>query len=271
MNMRAIFVATGLLGAILALALTGCGDDDGILDIKEPDPPVGEPMLPDIVPAPPQDAQISHEDGRWLVRFSTILVNIGDGDFVLRAMRGIRDWTVHQDIQYTESGAEVDRTPARLVWGGDGHDHWHVERVAVGRLAPYRADGRPPVTDKNGLADSKIGFCYYDHGRLLDDASQNAVYPQVGCGTHEDTAIGMGLSYGWIDIYGFALPGQSIDVTDAPDGKYRLWVTVDEKRWFREKRHDNNTTWADFELVTRANGARAVRNVKSGPAVNTRS
>ena len=61
----------------------------------------------------------------------------------------------------------------------------------------------------------------------------------------------MGLSYGWIDRYDFRLPGQSIDVTDLPDGKYRLWLDVDEQPWFHEKRRDNNVTWADLDLVTK--------------------
>ena len=228
-------------------------------------------MVPDIAPGPPQDAHISHEQGRWLIRFSTMLVNIGDGDFVLRATRGIRDWEVDQDVQYTESGAKIYRTPARLVWGGDGHNHWHVERIAVGRLAAFAADGSPPTDPRKGRADTKIGFCYYDYIRFLDDAAQNATYPRFGCGEEADRAVGMGLSYGWMDLYAFGLPGQSIDVTDLPDGKYRLWLEVDEKGWFHELNRDNNVTWADLRLVTRPNGRRAAVDVQGGPPIHQNS
>jgi hypothetical protein len=252
--------------AALALLAAGCGGDKGIVSIKEPDPPVGVPELPDIAPAAPQDAHISKEDGRWYIRFTTSLINIGDGDFVLRAERLVRGWEVDQDVQYSESGAKVYKTPALLVWGGDGHDHWHVQRIAVGRLAPYEKGGKPPAATE-GVSDTKIGFCYYDYGRVLDDAVQEAVYPRFGCGTQGDTAIGMGLSRGWEDVYPFKLPGQSVDVTDLPDGKYRLWIEVDEFKWFREKRRDNNATWVDLELVTKPDGARDVQNIVSAPPV----
>jgi hypothetical protein len=261
---RRYFVVS--LVAAAALLATGCGGDGGLVDIKEPGPPVGEALMPDISPAPPQDAHISHEDGRWLIRFSTSLANIGEGDFVLRATKGVRDWEVDQDVQYSESGAKVYETPARLVWGGDGHDHWHVQRIAVGRLTPFRENAAPP-TEREGWADTKIGFCYYDFTRLEEDAPQEVVYPRHGCGNENDTAIGMGLSWGWMDIYPFGLQGQAIDVTSVPDGKYRLWVEVDEKKWFQEARRDNNVSWADLELVTRKNGARAVQDVVSGPPI----
>jgi len=59
-----------------------------------------------------------HEDGRWLIRFSSILVNIGKGDFALRAKRAGDDWQVEQDVYYSTNGAEKIPTPARLIWGG---------------------------------------------------------------------------------------------------------------------------------------------------------
>jgi hypothetical protein len=265
--------ALATIALLLGLAATACGggDNEGRTSIEAPDPPVGTPLLPDIAPAPPQDPQIRHEDGRWVIRFSTTLINIGDGDFVLRATRATRGgWEVDQDVQYSKSGAKVYRTPAQLVWGGDGHNHWHVERIAVGRLAPFGADGQPPKPGR-GLADAKVGFCYYDHFRYLDDAAQNPGYSRLACGKQDSVTIGMGLSYGWLDRYDFRLPGQSMDITDLPDGRYRLWLDVDEKHWFREKRRDNNVTWADFDLVTRKEGSRAVANLKSGPPILIRS
>ena len=185
----------------------------------------------------------------------------------LRATKDDSGWEVDQDVQYSESGARVYATPANLVWGGDGHNHWHVQRIAIGRLAPFK-DGRPP-RDVAGRADTKIGFCYYDYVRLQEDSPQESVYSRFGCGVESDTAVGMGLQWGWADTYPFALPGQSIDVTGLPDGTYRLWLRVDENRWFRESRRDNNVTWADLDLVTSPNGSRAIKNVDSGPPIRT--
>ena len=75
----------------------------------------------------------------------------------------------------------------------------------------------------------------------------------------------MGLSSGWEDIYPFKLPGQSVDVTDIPDGKYRLWVEADETGWFREATRDNNVTWVDLELVDKVDGSRFAARDRDGP------
>jgi hypothetical protein len=201
-----------------------------------------------------------------LLRFSTLLVNVGEGDFVLRATRDHERWEVDQDIQYSESGAKVVRTPADVVWGGDGHEHWHIRRIAVHRLLPLANKGevRP---DAEGWPDAKVGFCYYDGIRQRDDAAQSEVYSRLSCGSRNDDAIGMGLSWGWGDLYPFMLPGQSIDVTDVPDGRYRLQVRVDQHEWFREASRDNDLTWTDLTLATNANGARVLRNVDQGPSI----
>jgi hypothetical protein len=205
---------------------------------------------------------------RWNLRFSSILANVGKGDFILRATRdrgGI--WHVEQDIPYSKSGARTVPVPAQVVWGGDGHHHWHIRRIAAVRLVPFGANGKVVFT-KKALIDSKIGFCFYDYSRLLGGPNK-PVYSRFLCGhTRHDTRIGMGLSVGWIDDYSWVLVGQSIDVTSVPDGKYRLYATVDDQHWFRETTRANDRSWADIELSTKANGARAVRVANPGPAIH---
>ena len=87
--------------------------------------------MPDIAPGPPQDTHMTREEGRWLIRFSTMLANVGDGDFVLRATKGLRSWEVEQDVP-TRKRMPGASTRAKLIWGGDGHNHWHVARIASG-------------------------------------------------------------------------------------------------------------------------------------------
>jgi hypothetical protein len=263
---KRIVVTAGLLAAFLALLSSACGGSGASISVKPPDPPVGKPVLPDIAPAPPLNLELSKEKGRRLLRFSTLLENVGDGDFVLRASRVVGDWQVFQDVQYSTSGAKPYLTPAQLVWGGDGHNHWHVRRVAINRLLPMK-DGKP-VAGAKGWPAAKIGFCYYDGLRQADDAAQDPVYSRFSCGSStSDTAIGMGLSWGWSDLYPFMLPGQSVDVTDVPDGRYRLLVEVDDQKWFHEASRRNNVTWTDLTLATTPNGARLIRDVKQGPSI----
>ena len=74
------------------------------------------------------------------------------------------------------------------------------------------------------------------------------MYSAGRCGEEDDTFIGVGLSRGWDDTYRQTLPGQSIDVSGLPDGNYRLWTEIDEKKWFREATRTNNRTWIDLDL-----------------------
>lgn len=236
---------------VAGLLATGWADDK----LPEPDPPVGAPVLPDLMPKPQLNVTTGQVDGRWHILFSTIIVNVGRSDFLLRAVREGGAWRVEQGIPYSLSGAEIVPTKATLAWGGDGHDHWHVARVATVRLVPLDDRGRPKNVP--GRTDTKVGFCFYDHTRELERGPKKAVFSAHSCGEEDDTIIGVGLSPGWNDTYRQSLPGQSIDVAGLPDGRYRLWTDVDERGWFREATRANNRTWIDLELRTTPDGLSA--------------
>jgi hypothetical protein len=262
--MRRLCLAT----CVAVLALTGCGGEEANLDaFVDPDPPVGEAVLPDLVPDPPDNLGTKRVDGKWQVSFSTIIVNVGRGDLLLRATREDEEgsaWHAEQLVPHAGGGAEIMTLPASLAWGGDGHDHWHVVRVASVWLTPFGANGEPVEGDKSRI-DTKIGFCFYDHSHQLTRGPEKAVYSSHTCGHEDDTLLGMGLSPGWNDTYARDLPGQFVDLTGLRDGKYRMWAEVDEAGWFRETRRDNNVTWADFDLSTRDGGVRIAHVTGVGP------
>jgi hypothetical protein len=132
--------------------------------------------------------------------------------------------------------------------------------------------GGKPTLGSRKLFDAKVGFCFYDYNRLLETGPANAVYSRHSCGhTTSDTAIGMGLSPGWVDDYAYVLPGQSVDVTGVSDGRYRLYTRVDEPGWFREATRRNDTSWAEIALSTTAAGMRVVRITNPGPAIQPAS
>jgi hypothetical protein len=255
--MRVWTVAAALV--VSCLLVSSCGGSER----DEPGPPIGRAVLPDLVPAPPVLVHLRRTKGRWSLAFDSVLVNVGHGEFLLRANRDEEDrWHVEQDIPHSESGAEVVQTDATLVWGGDGHDHWHVSRVASNRLVRLDADGNPTG---RAWTDFKVGFCFYDHSRRLEKGPDEAVHSHESCGDEDDHTIGMGLSPGWADVYKWVLPGQSIDITRIPDGKYRLWAEADERGWFREVTRENNVTWVDLDLQTRADELRTALVVDVGP------
>lgn len=253
------------LAAALGLVLARGGEAADYDPFVDPDAPVGAAVLPDLMPKPQLNVTTERLVDRWYIRFSTIIVNVGDGDFTLRATRPFvpTEWTAEQLISHSGGGAEVIPVDAQLAWGGDGHGHWHVVRVATVRLVPLDAAGRP--ASEEVATDSKIGFCFYDHTHELGRGPEEDVYSADTCGEEDDDLLGMGLSPGWNDTYRQTLPGQSIEVTGLPDGKYRLFTDVDEYRWFREANRENNRTWIDLELKMTPDGLSA-STVGTGPA-----
>jgi hypothetical protein len=256
--------AVAAVASALCLFAAGCGGED-IGAAKAPDPPVGSPVLPDLMPKPQFNVLTQKVGDRWRLRFSTTIVNVGDGDFILRAVRNVRGgWKAEQDIPYSEQGARRVRIPAQLVWGGDGHNHWHINRVAVVTLVPLAENGRVEQGGKV-YVDGKVGFCFYDFAQELPSAVAERTYTARGCGKEDWTVVGMGLSPGWNDTYRFALKGQWVDVTDVPAGKYRLFTDIDPKGWFHEASTKNNRTWIDIDLRRTPQGLAAPK-IGTGPS-----
>lgn len=235
--------------ALLAAFLLACSSEGSELESEPTLPPAGSPLAPDLAVAPIEDLQVgTAPDGRRLLFFSATIVNLGDGPLLLSGTRSDDGWTLAQRVQYSESGEETIPMQFSMIFGGDGHDHWHVAEAARYRLTALGdAEGTPKY-------DAKVGFCFFDQVVYREDLVGGATEPQHAsheCG-HEDARVSeMGLSVGWGDPYQWFLPGQSIDVTGVPDGRYRLEAIVDSLGRFRETNVANNITWVEFEMETR--------------------
>jgi Lysyl oxidase len=192
-------------------------------------------------------------DGRRLLRFSAIIVNVGVGPFELRSQRPdtSSSWSTRQVIYDTDGGARTARTPSvQLVYEGDGHDHWHVKDLETYQLAPL------PHGNSNSPSrtSQKVGFCFFDNYQYrpwLPDAPWYLEYGRRGCGTRSSVRLRNGLSVGWGDIYHRSLPGQYIDITGLPNGFYRLSATADQASFFLESNDANNSTWVDLRIRDR--------------------
>ena len=201
--------------------------------------------LPDLAMAKLRHIGTKTVDGRRLLRFSAIIVNVGDGPFELRSRRVTTRsrWSTRQVIHDDAGGSRSVATPSvRLVYAGDGHDHWHVKDLEQYRLVPLGSTGGTRI-------GQKVGFCFFDNYEYrlsLPDAPEDPVYGHRACGTRNSVGLRNGLSVGWGDIYHRSLPGQSIDITGLPEGSYRLWATADQADVFWEKDDANNATWADL-------------------------
>ncbi len=201
--------------------------------------------LPDLGMAYPADFRIQKTaDGRRLLRFSSIVVNVGAGRFELHGQRpaGSSIMNTHQRVFDDSGGFRDVSTAATMYFGGDGHSHWHVrdlEDFELVRLDNGRLVG----------TGAKHGFCFYDNYRY--GSASPAYYTSSGgaCGgSSSATSTWMGLSIGWGDIYHYSLPDQYIDITSLTSGRYRLHLTADADNWFLEQNEQNNATWVDLQL-----------------------
>jgi Lysyl oxidase len=205
-------------------------------------------LLPDLAMAPLRDIQLDTlSDGTRRLRFTAEIINIGSGPFEVRAERPSTSQqeitNVRQRIADSQGGRRELVTTATLVFGGDGHNHWHVRDLEQYVLTP--------IGDSTSLGvGAKSGFCFFDNSRRQPPppgAPSTPVY--LGCGGSQDLVIDMGLSIGWGDVYLFVLPDQYIDITGLPPGRYRLTATADPSGWFVEQDEANNATAIEI-LVT---------------------
>jgi Lysyl oxidase len=211
--------------------------------------------LPDLAMAKLQRLTTDNTGGRRLLRFSAIIVNIGAGPMEVRSQRPTTSssWTSQQVIYDDAGGSRTVATPGvQLVYGGDGHNHWHVKDLERYRLVPSGGG-----SERLG---QKSGFCFFDNYQYklsLPGAPQSVQYPRSACGTQTSKTLRHGLSTGWGDTYQWSLPDQYIDTTGLPDGNYRLWATADQADLFLESNNANNSTWVDLRID--ANGVTVLR------------
>lgn len=229
-----------------------------------------DPLLPDLVMGPIEDIAVGTTDtGQQRLRFAASIANIGAGPFLARAQRpwiGGEDWTVEQWFVEQAGGYSVISTGATLIYGGDGHGHWHVKQVEVHQLETL--DG----TVLGRLV--KQGFCFFDtdpYDAAAPGAPTRAHWGARGCAGGLDTRVRMGLSVGWADKYPWHLLDERIDVTSVPDGTYRIREIADPNGDFRESDETNNETWVEIALKTLPDGLRDARVVRHGPAPKSAS
>jgi hypothetical protein len=203
-------------------------------------------LPPNLQMAPLRDVQLeTRDDGRHLLRFSAIIVNVGAGPFELHGSRAPGDTdmgTVTQRVYDTAGGSRAIATPATMFFAGDGHQHWHVRNLQFYELRPL--DGQNTLG-----TGAKSGFCFFDgvvNDLTLPGAPQFPHFLQ--CGEADSLAVTMGTSVGWGDIYEWSLPDQWIDVTGLPPGRYRLRAAADPDNWFVEQNDADNDTWLDVYI-----------------------
>jgi hypothetical protein len=203
-------------------------------------------LLPDLGMAPLGNFRIERRPrgGQWL-RFDAVIVNVGDGPFQAHghSAQTNGDLLVDQQLRNSDGSWTSQPTDYRMYWSGDGHHHWHVRD-----LEGYVLQNTAATLKRTG---AKHGFCFFDNYRYalgLPDAPQSPVYSACGTGP-SDSAVTMGLSIGWGDLYNWNLPDQYIDITGLPAGEYSITATADVQRYFVESNETNNSTTAVIRIT----------------------
>ncbi len=205
-------------------------------------------LLPDLSMTRPSSLRIQTSGSSRLLRMSTTIVNIGRGPFETRASRrstSVPTMHVSQRIYDTAGGTRVNETTEIAKYAGDGHNHWHVQHVAVYEL--YAATGGGSVLRR----DSKVGYCFFDTNayRLsLPGAPRSKQYASSGCGTQSSLFIKNGISVGWSDVYPWNIGLQWINVTGIPAGEYLLKLTANPNGQFEELSTKNNCNWTRIRI-----------------------
>ncbi len=153
-------------------------------------PNAASDVRPDIRMAHPEDLFIERTaDGRRLLRFSSIVVNVGPGAFELRGERlsGASTMSIKHRIFDDAGGWRYVQTAATAYFGGDGHNHWHVKDLEDFKL--IRLDnGRLVGTG------AKRGFCFFDNVRYGSVDPPYYTIQTGSCGISTSTTVHMGLS-----------------------------------------------------------------------------
>lgn len=246
MNRRLILV----LGAVIPILAIGAFLVLGSPGQPKPNPERVSPLLPDLTMAPITyvDGAFAGEDAHPTLRVGGTIENRGVGDFILNARRSwpvSDDWVVYQQVQEEGGGFTEQATGAGLVWGTDQHEHWHVAAVEIHRLE--RIDTGEVLAEIQ-----KQGYCFFDVDTvkpLLPNTPEKAVYLEKACEGRISTSLTVGLSIGWADIYPYDMYQQHIDLSNIPDGTYRLREIADPYGWFEESDETNNETWVDVKIT----------------------
>jgi hypothetical protein len=208
--------------------------------------------LPDLAALAPFDVRLEmSSSGRRLLRFSTVVVNIGEGPFQLYGydaddgVAAIGD-TLHvrQQILQSDGTYRERNTAATMRWAADGHNHWHILDVQWFRLQDLRGTTL--------LKTAKTGFCFLDSYAYGSKAKSRYNSDNSVCQTAPNRTVPMGVSVRWGDVYRSTIAFQWIDITGLASGDYFIRMIADP--WetggrFLESNEANNRAWARIRLT----------------------
>jgi len=207
------------------------------------------PLLPDVIEEIPSHLQIQNDHQREWLRFTTVHLNIGEGNLQIRGGGQVEPCTI-DGIDYTEctvatqeildaDGNVVETHPAGVAVFHPEHNHWHQSAVATFEIRKT-LDGAPL---RSGV---KITFCFVDVEFIGDTGAAKKATPRTYFECNGDL---QGLASQWGDSYHQSTPLQELDITGLADGDYYLTHLADPDGHWRESDENNNFAWVHLQLT----------------------
>jgi hypothetical protein len=177
------------------------------------------------------------------LRFDTRIANTGPGPLEVAYTVDGPDVRALQRI-YRRDGSFRERRAAESEFHAT-HTHFHIKDFYVSRL--WRLDRRGKVAGSKPLAKTlKNGFCPEDSSNYGGGESR------YGCRSDFESENGVqqivGISSGWMDVYGYNLPDQFLEVSGAQPGRYLLEITIDPNDNFQETDELDNSVCVEIKL-----------------------
>jgi len=198
----------------------------------------GLPDLESVAPGPLPVATITFANTEMLVvTFNGLIRNLGPGPLDIFGDPNAADPAdgPHQRIWDGDNWTSVTRPPIRFE-SADGHNHFHFLEIA--RYSLWDSTMTSLVAPSN-----KVGFCLIDS--VQDDPNANRGYfsddgNYCRQGSPGATALRMGISPGFSDLYSSDVALQWVDLSDVAPGVYRVAAETDPFGLVEEADETNN-------------------------------
>ena len=245
--------------ALAVAALLACG-------VLVPCHGQGPAKLPDLRTIVPTQLNLVNSQGRELLRFSNGICNLGEGPFRMRPEFPLVTTDPQLAIQEIldssdSSGAVVASYVVSQFEFHEAHNHWHIDDVALYEFRTSLSGGLGPagsfdfgpvaVNDQGNVQSIKTTFCLIDWIRYGGNSNNGSKSSRVYWDCFGEF---QGISVGWVDQYHHGTPGQFVDVTGLPVGRYYLTSSCNPEGNFVEQTTGNNRAWVVVDLSRDSNG-----------------
>jgi len=203
---------------------------------------LSQDLIPDLTPMKILNLGLYHNGDKETIRFTTTIVNIGDGPFEVKSRRISTDSSeAYQNIYNDFGDVSNSKRIGEFVFHPT-HNHYHLDNVATYSIYQGLDDGTQGKYSQQLTTSNKVSFCMEDTIPLNPTVEGSQRFTK--CNTDVQ-----GISPGYADVYADYLPDQDLNVNDLEsDTVYYLEVNVNPKRNFIEKDLDNNIAWVSFTL-----------------------